>query len=67
MHLLVPHTTLTSHALGMGQGQNVALREFCHILTLLPHFVNSLCVCFTFAGTIYILGNNSYTFMSYVE
>ena len=34
--LRVPHTSLTSHAPGGWAGQNVGLRDFCHILTLLP-------------------------------
>ena len=36
-HVRVPHTSLASHAPGMGQRQNIGLRDFCHILTyLLP-------------------------------
>ena len=35
--LWVPHTSLTSHAPGVGRGQNIGLEDFfCHILTLLP-------------------------------
>ena len=34
--LWVPPTLLTSHAPGDGAGQNVGLKDFCHILTLLP-------------------------------
>ena len=29
------HTSLASHAPGVGWGQNVGLKDFCHILTLL--------------------------------
>ena len=36
VHLWVPHTSLTSHAPRVGQSQNVGLRDFCHISTLLP-------------------------------
>ena len=28
--------SLHRHHMGVGQGQNVGLRDFCHILTLLP-------------------------------
>ena len=33
---MVAHISLTSHAPGVGQCQNVGLRDFCHSLTLLP-------------------------------
>ena len=33
--LWVPHISLTFHAPGVGRCQNVGLRDFCHILTLL--------------------------------
>ena len=36
VHLWVPHTSLTSHAPGVGRDQNVGLRDFCHSFTLLP-------------------------------
>ena len=36
VHLRVVHTSLTSHAPEVGQGQNVGLRNFYHSLTLLP-------------------------------
>ena len=35
-HLRVAHISLASHAPGVVRGQNVGLRVFCHILTLLP-------------------------------
>ena len=36
VHLWIPNTLLTSPAPGVGRGQNVGLRDFCNILTLLP-------------------------------
>ena len=36
VHVWVPHASLTSHAPGVGRGQNVGLRDFCYISTLLP-------------------------------
>ena len=36
MHLWVPHISHTPHAPGVVRGQDLGLRVFCHILTLLP-------------------------------
>ena len=45
VHLRVAHTSLTSHAPGMGLGKNVGLKRFCQILTLMqrehPCFTNT--------------------------
>ena len=57
VHPWVPHTLLTSHALGEGQGQNLGLGDFCHIWICChrghPCFTNT-CLVYPMRQSLYI-------------